>query len=83
MGEWYAIVYTDVKAKQNLCIGRATKRFLEETGGKVTHLELDCLKPHVGNSNIMDEYPEDQNDLFNFNVSDVFFGPIYSYRTTT
>ena len=24
----------------------------------------------------MDEYPEVQNNLFNFNVSDVFFGPI-------
>ena len=31
------------------------KRFLAESKGKVTHLELDCLKPHIGNSNIMDD----------------------------
>ena len=52
------------------------KRFLAESKGKVTHLELDCLKPHIGNSNIMDEYPEDQNDIYTFKFSDIFLGPI-------
>ena len=76
VGKWYAAIFKDNKGKQNLCIGRALRRFLEEEDGKISHLEIDCLKPHVGTSNIMDEYPEHQNDVYMFKASDVFFGPV-------
>ena len=76
VGKWYASIYKDSKGKQSLYFGRATKRFLEEAEGKVTNIELDCLKPHVGNSNIIEDYPEGQEDIYLYMIADVFAGPL-------
>ncbi|CAL4074705.1 unnamed protein product [Meganyctiphanes norvegica] len=76
VGKWYASIYKDSKGKQSLYFGRETKRFLEEAEGKVTNIELDCLKPHVGNSNIIEDYPEGQKDIYLYMIADVFAGPL-------
>ena len=53
-----------------LYIGRATKRFLNDSEGQghTTNLELEYLKPHVGNDTIMEEYQEDQEDMYIFHI---------------
>ena len=51
-------------------------RFLDEADGKVSQLQLDCLKPRVGNTTVLQEYPEGRSDIDIFNVTDVFGGPI-------
>ena len=57
-------------------IGRLLHRFLNEEGGQVTHLELDCLKPRVGNDNVLHSYLSGQEDRFVYPISDVFGGPL-------
>ena len=57
-------------------IGRALQRFLEDECGNVSHLELDCLKPRIGNINILDGYPPDQDDKYVYPIEDVFGGPL-------
>ena len=78
-GRWLAAIYTDSKNSKSiqiLCVGRVVKRFLDEKDGKVTHVELDCLKPRVGNTNILQECPRDQPDVFCFNIQDIIGGPL-------
>ena len=77
VGKFYAAIYVDSKGRQSYCIGRATKRFLTGQEEKASNLELDCLKPHVGNNIMMEEYPEDQSDVYIFHISDIFAGPVY------
>ena len=74
--KWYAAIYTDDSGKDNLCIGRALKRFLDAPNGQITHLEIDCLKPRVGNDNILQEYPAECRDIYTFKVYDVIAGPL-------
>ena len=71
-------IYKDskLKARQTYCIGKAVRRFLEDADGPVTGLELDCLKPRVGNTTVLDEYPEGHGDIDLFNITDVFGGPL-------
>ena len=88
VGKWFAAIYLDSKGKPLLNIGKATMRFLDDDpdeGGKCTSLQLDCLKPHIGNSLTMEEYPEDQHDLHNFEIHNIFAGPLQMnpYRNRT
>ena len=78
LGKWFIAIYKDPKPKgrQTYCIGRAKMRFLDEADGKVSQLQLDCLKPRVGNTTVLQEYPEGRSDIDIFNVTDVFGGPI-------
>ena len=58
-------------------MGRAIKRFLKDEEGEVTHLELDCLKPRVGNVDILDGYPPDHGgDKYVYPLQDVLGGPL-------
>ena len=54
-----------------MSIGRAKRRFLLEENGSVTHIELDCLKPQVGNDCILEGYPENETDPYMFKIEDV------------
>ena len=75
VGKWYAAIYEE-KNRKSMCIGRATQRFLTEKDGTVTHLELDCLKPQVGNGNMLESYPDGQSDVWMFELKDVFGGKL-------
>ena len=75
VGKWYAAVYEENK-KKAMCVGRAKQRFLNEKDGTVTHLELDCLKPQVGNGCTLESYPDGQSDVWMFELKDVFGGPL-------
>ena len=75
-GKWFAAIYNDSN-KKSLYIGRAIRRFLIDDDGEVTHLELDCLKPRVGNVNILDGYPpEHDGDKYLYPLEDVLGGPL-------
>ena len=77
VGKWYCGVYTEKdRKKTTMCVGRATQRFLDEKDGNVTHLELDCLKPQIGNDFVLEAYPEEQSDRYVFAIQDVFYGPM-------
>lgn len=78
LGKWYIGIYKDPKlrGRQTFCIGKAVRRFLEDAEGPVTGLQLDCLKPRVGNTTVLDEYPEGHGDIDLFNITDVFGGPL-------
>ena len=75
-GKWFAAIYED-RNRKSLYIGRAVRRFLMEDDGDVTHLELDCLKPRVGNVDILDGYPPDHDgDKYLYPLEDVLGGPL-------
>ena len=79
LDKWYAAIYLDSKGKPLLNIGRATLRLLDDeasAGGKCTDVQLNCLKPHVGNTLLMEEYPEGQVDEELFKIYNIIAGPI-------
>ena len=74
-GKWFAAIYKEGN-KPSLYVGRALQRFLKDKDGDVTHLELDCLKPRVGNIDILDGYPSGQGDKYLYPIEDVLGGPL-------
>ena len=47
------------------CIGRMKKKFLNDEGGMVLALDLDCLKHKLGVAeNILQEAKRKENDIF-------------------
>ena len=76
LGKWFGCIYMDSKGKENFYIGRAKNRFLHDEEGKVKEILFECLKPHVGNDNIMEEYPEGQSDLYSCETFNIFDGPL-------
>ena len=75
VGQWYCAVFQNNK-KTMMSVGRAKRRFLLEENGPVAHIELDCLKPQVGNDCILEGYLENEIDLYMFKIEDVFGGPL-------
>lgn len=75
VGKWFAGIWATKKSKK-LCIGRLMKRFLDDEDGKVTAIELSCLKPRVGLTTIMEETPSHLPDIAIFKVEDIIDGPI-------
>ena len=76
-GKWQAAIF-EQDGKQIMCVGRVIRRLLTEKDGQVTHMELDCLKPKVGNGNILEGYPDGQSDHYAFPIHNVFGGPLQS-----
>ena len=76
VGKWYAAIYLG-KRKEQIYVGRATKRFLSEKDGPATCLELDCLKPHFGSGSILESVPAHlERDVDIFAIQDIFAGPL-------
>ena len=75
IGKWYTAVYEEAGVK-TMIVGRALKRFLDEEGGKATHIELDCLRPQVGSGCTLKGYPDTQHDIYVYQMQDVIGGPL-------
>ena len=71
IGKWFCADY-----EGTLIIGRATIRWLQDEDGKVESLQLDCLKPRVGNNFTLESFPPGQEDIYNFKLHDIVGGPL-------
>ena len=72
--KWYACIFLHNKSA-SLYIGRMKKRFLNDEGGMVLALELDCLKRKLGiTDNILREAKRKDVDVFP--IKDVIQGPL-------
>lgn len=69
---WYACIY-QVKRKNLMFIGRPTKRFLQDLGGSVSSLEIDCcIKPVAGSDTVYENLPSHlPKDVEVFSASDI------------
>ena len=47
VNRWYGCIYTS-KTGPNLFTGKATQRFLNDEGGLIMALEIDCLEQKLG-----------------------------------
>ena len=71
--KWYACIFLHNKSA-GLYIGRMKKRFLNDEGGMVLALELDCLERKLGVAdNILREAKRKYVDVFP--VKDIICGP--------
>ena len=61
------------RKKPYLYIGRTTRRFLNDEGGLITALEIDCLEQKLGvTDNVL---KQGQQDIGIFAVKDIICGP--------
>ena len=65
------------RKKPYLYIGRTTRRFLNDEGGLITALEIDCLEQKLGvTDNVL---KQGQQDIGIFAVKDVICGPLQMF----
>ena len=58
-------------------VGKATRRFLLDKDGLANALELDCLKPRVGNGTVLQSYDKSTDcDLFIYLLHNIIAGRI-------
>ena len=75
VAKWYTCIFK-AKKKTYLYIGRAT-RFLNDEGGLITTLEIDCLKQKLDVTNNV--LKQGQQDIGIFVVKDVICGPLQMF----
>ncbi|CAK8690374.1 unnamed protein product [Clavelina lepadiformis] len=77
LNQWYRVIDEGKKKKTSLYIGKVTRRFLEDENGPVHGLEIDCLKPHVGQGNVLKSVPDHMpSDIDFFPVCNIISGPL-------
>ena len=77
IGKFVGAIYIDLKGKPNLFVGKTNRRFLEDKNGPVHSLELDCLKPAIEKTTILEEIPDHlDRDIGLFPIYDVISGPM-------
>ena len=70
---WKVICLYFQDQEKNLIIGRAIRRFLNDEGGLITTLEIDCLEKRLGvTDNVL---KQGQQDIGIFAVKDIICGP--------
>ena len=57
-----------------MSVGRCTQRFMKDENGPVTHIELDCLKPHISKDGVIEGYAEDGLDLYLYTLENIIAG---------
>ena len=76
VGKWYACIFK-AKKKTYLYIGRATRRFLNDEGGLITTLEIDCLEQKLSvTENIL---KRGQQHIGIFAVKNVICSPLQMF----
>ena len=67
--------------KSSLYVGKGTRRFLLDKDGLANALELDCLKPRVGNGTVLQSYDKStERDLFIYPFITSLLVPLKLYR---
>ena len=75
--KFYAACWKSTKTKkEGVLIGKVKKRFLYEAEGRAISLEIDFLKPRVGSSTTLDEYPPGTRDLAICPINDLISGSL-------
>ena len=75
IGKWFACIYGE-KMKQTLFVAKAKMRFLLDVNGLTEGLMLECLKPNVGSTNILQSPPEHLPDIDKFLTENIIAGPL-------
>lgn len=74
IGKWFGCIYTSKKS-ENLFIGKAKRPFVNDQGGLITALELDCLEQKLGVTDCI--FQESKNaDIDVFPAKNVICGPL-------
>ena len=80
IGKYVAAIYYNIKGRGKLFIAKVNRRFLVGANGPVHNIELDCLKPAVGKTTILQEIPEHlPRDIGLFHIH-VISGPLKIIR---
>ena len=75
--KWYGVIYTNYKGRDYLYVAKAIRRFLQDTDGPVTCLEVDCLKPQVGTGAILESIPPHlPRDVYMCPLKNIIAGPL-------
>ena len=62
--QWYGCIYTS-KTGLNLFIGKVTQKVLNDEGGLITALEIDCLEQKLGTTQcILKQVKKSNVDIF-------------------
>ena len=75
VGRWYGCIYGEGK-KQSLYVGKALNRFLFDDDGPTVALQLECLKPNHGLTNILESPPPHLPDVDKFDIHRIIAGPL-------
>ena len=80
-GKYFAAIYYNIKARGMLFMAKVNRIFLVDSNGRVHSIEVECLKPAVGNTIILLEIPEHlPRDIGLFHIHDVISGPLEMVR---
>ena len=74
VNKWYGCIYMS-KRERNLFIGKATQRFLNDEGGLIMALEIDCLEQKLGTTDCILKQAE-KSDVDIFPVQNIICGPL-------
>ena len=76
INKWYAAIYYNTEGKQypHLYIGKATNRFLADETGPISQLQLDFLKPHIGQGTLLER--QTSKDIWVSDIYNIISGPL-------
>ena len=71
--QWYGCIYqeynkTKGSKKQALFVAKATHRFLSDKNRKAYALDMESLRPKIGNENILESVPNILVEIFLFSL---------------
>ena len=81
--KYIGAIYYNSKGKGILFVGKIDRRFLEDKNGPGHSMELDCLKPAIGRTTVLDEIPRHlERDIGLFPIYDIMSGPLKMKKLT-
>ena len=82
LGKFFAGIYIGTSAKgkskkANMYVGKVKQRYLHDADGPTILLKLDCLKPAVGSTTLLEEIPSHlPRDIGDFEAHNIIAGPL-------
>ena len=74
VNKWYGCIYMS-KRERNVFIGKATQRFLNDEGGIIMALEIDCLEQKLGTTDCILKQTK-KSDVDIFPVQNIICSPL-------